>query len=885
MKPLRLELQAFGPYVDRQVVDFEKLGKNGIFLIKGSTGSGKTTLFDAMTFALYGGGSGENDKTRTGRNDLEEWRCSQAADNVDTYVSFSFSVRERRYVFTRGLVRRRKNLSPYYGGGELSEAGNVIPFFENPKKEELTRKAEELIGLTKEQFRRVVLLPQGQFERFLIASSGEKEEILQKIFDADQWGEYARHFFEAADGEKKQLEEEKQAILSSLREEGLPDLSALRDRIAALEEERFALEAAHLAFDGEQKQKELNEDLRLAEGFRRLRRLEKERATLEEKQKEIEQKRAIAAEAQRAEALRPRITAYQKAAAEEAGRRRRLSEFSRTLPDALAAAKEAEARLAAHRANSPAEELSLRLGGLESKREIYLSLEEKKQAYERAVTRFGAAKGDDQQTAERLTQAQNAAAEAKASFDRADRLAGAYRDRYYAGIYGELAAELKENERCPVCGSLSHPAPADRSPDSVTKAEVDRQEQTARRAKKAWEEAERGRQEAEAQREQKKAALNEAHARLAEAEARVRTVRQSLIEGIPDAAALDRAQEETRQRLRACAAREEKLTREREEAESRLTQLRESLRIAQEEASAAAAVLEAETTAGRAALSENGFETYQEAQKKLLSESERRLLHEEIASHATRMSRINEDLQAIRSELSGRKEPSAAAFESRQKAIQTEAETYHQKASACRLQHARLTEKAAMLQKKQAHYDASIRVAEEDLAFARKLRGDSGIGLRRYVLAVRFNRVLAEANRMLSRVHGGRYQLFRSDEKGTGNKRGLELAVHDSRCPDKEGRSVAMLSGGEKFLVSLALSIGMSTAAQSAGVRIEALFVDEGFGTLDESSVRDALDVLDSVRSGSGIIGIISHVGLLEENIPTHLEVVKTETGSHVSPV
>lgn len=166
------------------------------------------------------------------------------------------------------------------------------------------------------------------------------------------------------------------------------------------------------------------------------------------------------------------------------------------------------------------------------------------------------------------------------------------------------------------------------------------------------------------------------------------------------------------------------------------------------------------------------------------------------------------------------------------------------------------------------------------MEFAKKLRGDSGIGLQRYVLAILFQQVIGEANRMLGKVHGGRYHLYRSDDKGKGNKRGLELKVYDNRRPDTEGRSVSMLSGGEKFLVSLALSIGMSTVAQKGGVQIEALFIDEGFGTLDDSSIHDAMEVLESVRRSSGMIGIISHVQLLESNIPTHLEVVKSGSGS-----
>ena len=198
MRPLKLELQAFGPFADRQSVDFEKLSRGGIFLIKGNTGSGKTTIFDAMTFALYGGGSGEDSKSRTGRNDLEQWRCTQADPGTETFVALTFSVRGRTYYFKRSLVPRRVTLSARFEAGELCEDGSVVPFFNNPKKDDLTNKATELIGLTKDQFRQVVLLPQGQFERFLTAPSGEKEIILRKIFGAEIWERYARAFFTEA---------------------------------------------------------------------------------------------------------------------------------------------------------------------------------------------------------------------------------------------------------------------------------------------------------------------------------------------------------------------------------------------------------------------------------------------------------------------------------------------------------------------------------------------------------------------------------------------------------------------------------------------------------------------------------------------------------------
>ena len=269
MRPIRLEMEAFGPYVTRQVVDFEKLARAGMFLIKGPTGSGKTTIFDAMTFALFGGASGTKDG-RNVRNDMEEWRCNQAPADAPTVVSFTFSADGRTYRFTRGLVPKRKNLSALLEGGEILKDGTYVPFFENAKKDELTARAEALTGLTKEQFRQVVVLPQGQFENFLTASSKEKEDILRKIFGAGRWEAYAERMVLSAADRVKALEDDKRMVENSLAEEGLEELSALAARI---EEKKAALTEKtkeHIAFDGRKKAQALAADRTLAGLFRPL---------------------------------------------------------------------------------------------------------------------------------------------------------------------------------------------------------------------------------------------------------------------------------------------------------------------------------------------------------------------------------------------------------------------------------------------------------------------------------------------------------------------------------------------------------------------------------------------------------------------------------------
>ena len=181
-------------------------------------------------------------------------------------------------------------------------------------------------------------------------------------------------------------------------------------------------------------------------------------------------------------------------------------------------------------------------------------------------------------------------------------------------------------------------------------------------------------------------------------------------------------------------------------------------------------------------------------------------------------------------------------------------------------------------------YQTQRRQSEKAMAFARLLRGVTGVSLQRYVLGAMLSAVTAEANLLLERVHDGRYQIFRTLET-TGNvrKAGLELEVLDRRSGMR--RSVVSLSGGEKFLVALALSIGLSAVvqAQSGASRLGAIFIDEGFGTLDDASLHDALSVLASIRDTHGMVGIISHVSLLRESIHAGIQVEKRQEGSRLT--
>ncbi|MBQ7933496.1 MAG: AAA family ATPase, partial [Lachnospiraceae bacterium] len=366
MRPLYLKFAAFGPYKDCQEIDFAQLWDKGLFLICGETGSGKTMILDAMTFALYGKSSGNM------RDELEALRCRQSDWGQDTFVEFTFEIQGACYRFERRLECKRKNLTTAQNAYKQNQEGVFEPLFENCKKGDMDALAKDLIGLDYDQFRQVIVLPQGQFEKLLTSGSDEKEKILMRIFGVDKWQKLADYFYAHADARLNKLKDLRENMLRSLGEEECGSLQEFQEQIACLEEQLADWEQEYLRLGYEGRKQALEQEKDLGKAFSRMHQLEEELQVLET-QEDIQvkrlEKRALA---KCAEQLRP-IFDRMEALAEEQNRRRVLAQ---------------ELKLELERANTELERKKEQLEQLNSRREEMTLLSQEIPLYRQKRTSY-----------------------------------------------------------------------------------------------------------------------------------------------------------------------------------------------------------------------------------------------------------------------------------------------------------------------------------------------------------------------------------------------------------------------------------------------------------------------------------------------------------------
>lgn len=916
MKPLKLTLSAFGPYAGQVDIELERLGDRGLYLITGDTGAGKTTIFDAITFALYGEPSGSS-------REAGMLRSKYADPATPTFVEMEFFCRGKRYT-----VRRNPEYERPKGRGEgftVQKADAILnyPDGRSPvtKSREVTQAVKELIGLDRSQFCQIAMIAQGDFLKLLLAKTEERSRIFREIFNTRPYQAFQDQVRAEAAALKQQAEEAQRSVAQYLRGVSWDGDSAAGMELQRMQEgpgpisaeEAVVLIGRLLQRDGEVREKEQKRltgvEVRLEVVSKRLGQAEAKakaqaemarlRAILAEKEPLLETLRAACEQAQRQaperDTLAVRIgTESQKLAAYD--ERDSLLKRKKAFEEESAAQKEGLERLRAQLedrtrrlANGKAELTSLadagtQLAVLESQKKELLASQEALFALLSSLKTAVELAAAQKEAQECYRAAADRCQQVKTQFSRMERA-------FYDEQAGLLAAELREGEPCPVCGSLCHPNPAVLTGEAPSKVELDAckaeaeacQQLSARLSTEAGicsGKAENARMAAAEQVERLLGACP-----LSEAAAKAEEKRKEIVAQLQDVdGGLASVREKVlqKQRLEKAIpeeeARHEKWRREIQEGEKQLLSTAAEVESLSQQAARLTATLSWES---RAAAETNI--------RRL--KAEKAALEEKLKSAQAALEDCSKVVEESRAAISAlEKQAMDGENLDRNTLLRERTELLEEKAAAQETLDAvqvRISANRAAMESLQRQ-GVGLAAIEKRWGWVRalsdtvngKVSGKDKIMLETYIQMRYFDRITARANIRLMEMTGGQYELKRREEADNRQSQsGLELDVIDHYNGTE--RSVKTLSGGESFQASLSLALGLADEIQSAagGIRLDTMFVDEGFGSLDEDALNQAINALNGLAEGNRLVGIISHVAELKTRIEKQIIVTKEKSG------
>ena len=1043
MKPEKLIISAFGPYAEEIEIDFEKLGDRGLFLITGDTGAGKTTIFDAISFALYGEASGEI-------REAGMFRSKYASEQTPTFAELTFSIQEKRY-----RVRRNPEYLRPKGRGTgftVQKSDAELIFFDGRppivKNKEVTKAVTELLGLDYRQFTQIAMIAQGDFQKLLLAGTAERSEIFRRIFHTEpcqelqnrlkyavkeRWKDYdemRRSISQYLDGvqcgcapeidaEFKTLKKEHfdgkavrgMELLSRLLEMDKNSLFQLDKEIRGLEEE--IQEQDQLLGKAEQRRR-LVQELKLKEAEERTVYCKALDEKIRKGMGQLEQFTALSGLKKE---LKDKESSLQKIQ-EEYGLCRKQEELleeeiqkGKNRQEALAGAEARREQLAYETERTTARKTELVSCGkryfqlLEAGKQEQeaIRLDEEALKEQEAALAKGQEKIDSLMDRDVLLVKKTEEARGLKQLDQVcgrwkekeetllkiqeqyrlasvekSRLRQEFEQLFLDAQAGILADHLKEGERCPVCGSLHHPAPAIRPERVPEKTELEQKKarlsQVEDRVRALCAEAEHGNRECAELGKSIRSGLGTEETDIRPEQAgQILKLRIAALSGqiaqiseeIVLRKKLGRLQEQEQRRWKESQEQYQNRLRRMEvirtQKEQALQDIQTALGREEEEAYILTALKQAvqsleaelkglkEKTASNQALVQEFISLRQILLQKeqALSACRERIsrLRAEEASLKAKMDSLREQEKEKNEHLEDWKEETLSVqIESWRREKSGLEKSYEQAAEAFRECNTRFTAlqsavstlreqnkeaellsepeilacKAVLSEKKEKKAaqrsqlyaemennrrifnavqgkEAKMAAAEQEYVWMKALADTAGgtlsgkpkIEFETYVQTAFFDRILRRANLRLMTMSSGQYELKRQAAgENKKEKAGLELNVIDHYNGSE--RSVKTLSGGETFQASLSLALGLADEIQSnaGGIRLDAMFVDEGFGSLDEEALNQAMKALYSLAEGQRMVGIISHVSELKERISRRITVTKNrKTGGVGSTV
>ena len=907
MRPLKLTISAFGPYAGESVLDLEQLGDRGLYLITGDTGAGKTMLFDAICFALYGRSSGKERNVGGNKDNGELFRSQYAKPETETFVELEFWNRGKRYTVRRvpGYRRpgSRSKTKPSVKATLTMPDGDVIT-----GAKQVNDQIVEILGVDKDQFSSIAMLAQGDFKRLLLADRNEKKAIFQKLFRTERFERLQYRLVKECD----QISDACAALRSSIRAEigkiespeELPEhltpdearelleellkkdeaaTAALAEQLRTMEEQGKQLSTLLAAA---RRQRQLRQQLLSKQEAMTARRESLDRAEAEWKlQQEREPERsALTDQIAALEAMKPRYRVL-----DSLRRDQRQDEQSlltaQNKGNALKTKLE-EAQAAVSRGEALLEQTADVAEQLQRQQEILKELKDRQRRLEglaRSLEGLTALEAALEKAREEYLTASERKREAQQSFER-------LQDLYLDAQAGVLAQRLVPGKPCPVCGALEHPAPmplADHVPD---KKQLDKAKRTADQARSLAEEASAACRELEGSRAQQERQAGELSMELLDCG--IREAAGKLSRELGDNA---RAQADC---VKTGTALKEKFE-ERKRTGEQLADQRKQVGLLTDALAQALArsaelrgVIDTRASQLEALTRELGHADEQALDRQLAALKDRRDgLKRQLADAEERVRRVKAELDTLDgavkqlTEELNREEPvDEEQTAEAEQALNEQLKLHRDRANAARV---RMGVNRGVLNVLERTGRELERLEEQErwlLPLKRTamgtVAGKEKVDLETYAQTAFFEQIVGCANVRLLAMTDRQYELTCQIAGSDGRRNaGLELGVIDHF--NGSVRSVNTLSGGESFKASLALALGLSDLiqAQSGGIQLDTMFVDEGFGSLDEESLRMAMNTLAGLSDGHRLVGIISHVAELKERIDKQIVVTKSRDG------
>lgn len=909
MRPLSITISAFESYADTVTIDMESLGKSGLYLITGDTGAGKTTIFDAIHFALYGDASTDGRETKT-------LRSKYADSETKTEVQLKFEYGGKVYQIKRnpeylrpkkrgdGFVKEPTNAELIYPDGSVVSSKNAVDI-----------KIREIIGLDKNQFSQIVMLAQGEFKKLLTSSTTEKQRIFRHIFKTEKYETL-----------QKALSAQKSIADSKLKQERLSVQQYIDGTICEETEENIALI---------EKAKSVVPNIEEIENFltNLISNDEKELKALEEKKEKLESQKTsldksienynsyveLSGEIKtKSDNLVNLNTSLKSSKAEllEKNKEKRWVELSQeigkiqnTLPkykelDSLSSQLQNKSIEKKRNENSvkelsdKAESLSLEVEKnskeLETMGNVQVEIE-KISNQMKDIKVKGTTLRDTEVKIKDLQKFQGTYLNLKNEFEEKLKIANGYKEdydnlslAYLNDQAGYLADSLEENKPCPVCGSTVHPHKAVKLPDAPTKEMVES-------AKNNYE---RYQEVVETEREKVISMRGELQEKANALETKVHEILGDY--NLPDALEIIKKEvsnlsnnygklKNILKELQAKDNRKQELERIIPQKNNEIKDLNQRITVVKMAVASCETAITSYEKQYNSLKEELQFGSESEAVNKINSINS--IINAEKADYNSVLEKCNQYEKTISAT-----DASIKALKSRLEKIDKVQDIEKVKIKRDE------TEKAIEnipIQTKDifVRYSANTNVlanikrenenlikAEREFKLISPLAStaNGGIGVNKmeletFVQLNYFDRILAKANKRLMEMTSGQYELVRQTESSDGRtKFGLDLNVYDHHCGSE--RAISSLSGGESFKAALSLALGLSDEIQSSagGIKIDTMFVDEGFGSLDDESLRQALNVLIKLSGSNRLVGIISHVTELKDRIDKQIVVTKT---------